>query len=126
MKIYTSYFGFVKKLPETIIPISISRYARFWKGREYKNLAPDPAIMNYSEERYSERFNAYLESLNIERVIEELLILSSGKDCALLCYEKPEDFCHRKLVARWIQNKKGIEVSEFVDQSDSENPGLFS
>lgn len=31
---------------------------------------------------------------------------------ALICYEKPSDFCHRHLVADWL-NKHGIKVEEF-------------
>lgn len=30
---------------------------------------------------------------------------------ALLCYEKPDDFCHRHLVADWLR-KNGYECEE--------------
>ena len=34
-------------------------------------------------------------------------------DIALLCYEKPDDFCHRHLVADWL-NKNGYKCEEYV------------
>ena len=37
------------------------------------------------------------------------------KDVALVCYEKPSDFCHRHLVADWL-NKNGFECKEFVGE----------
>ena len=32
-------------------------------------------------------------------------------DIVLLCYEKPDEFCHRHLVAEWF-NRNGIYVVE--------------
>ena len=43
---------------------------------------------------------------NIER-------LANGKDVALCCYEKPGDFCHRHLVAKWMNEKLGVQIEEF-------------
>lgn len=33
---------------------------------------------------------------------------------ALICYEKPSDFCHRHLVSDWI-NLRGIKCEEWTD-----------
>lgn len=38
--------------------------------------------------------------------------ISEGKDCALVCYEAPDKFCHRHLVAEWL-NSAGYNVNEF-------------
>ena len=40
-------------------------------------------------------------------------MLSGGKDVALCCYEKPGDFCHRHILAKWITENTGIEITEF-------------
>ena len=41
MKVYTSYFAKLKKLPDTIVPISICGKAPDWyTGLQYKKLAP--------------------------------------------------------------------------------------
>ena len=48
-------------------------------------------------------------------VIKELNYLVpnvNGKDIALICYEKPSDFCHRHLVAEWL-NKNGFKCEEW-------------
>ena len=33
-------------------------------------------------------------------------------DIALICYEKPSDFCHRHLVAEWL-NQNGFKCEEW-------------
>ena len=38
---------------------------------------------------------------------------------ALICYEKPTDFCHRHLVADWF-NKNGIRCKEYSDNKEDE------
>jgi len=35
-----------------------------------------------------------------------------GQDSILLCWEKPEEFCHRIVVAEWLR-EAGIEVEEY-------------
>ena len=43
----------------------------------------------------------------------QIEMLSGGKDDALCCYEKPGDFCHRHILAKWITENTGIEITEF-------------
>lgn len=117
--IYTSYFAHIKKLDKQYTNlISIARKSPDWfKGREYKKLAPSWSILNdYKtllvigrEKVYTERFyNEIIAPLDLEvnTIIKEL-----GENPVLLCYEKPDQFCHRFLVARWFQ-WKGFEVKE--------------
>lgn len=35
----------------------------------------------------------------------------------LVCYEKPGDFCHRHLVASWM-NQMGIKVKEWKNENN--------
>ncbi|AVV51445.1 DUF488 family protein, N3 subclade [Leptospira santarosai] len=127
MKVYTSYFANVRKLPEHIVPISIARYARYWKGLKYFPLAPDADTLKMPLEEYTDRFLTKLSKLSVETVILELGILSEGKDFALLCYEKPGDFCHRRLVAEWIEEKTGIKIEEYKaeKQEETKQPNLL-
>ena len=61
-----------------------------------------------------------LKPLTVEGVLEDLANLSGGEldKVILLCYEKPDDFCHRHLVADWINKHKGsnfiVEYSKDV------------
>lgn len=49
-------------------------------------------------------------------MIKELNYLVSDADddaaIALICYEKPSDFCHRHLVAEWL-NQNGYKCEEW-------------
>ena len=52
---------------------------------------------------YVKRFNQeVLSKLNADVVVNELLSLSEEKPFALICYERPGEFCHRHLVAEWF------------------------
>ena len=45
-------------------------------------------------------------------VVSDLKTLAGDKDIALVCYEKPGDFCHRHLVAQWLRDA-GYSVEEW-------------
>ena len=56
-----------------------------------------------------------MDQLNAVDVIKELNYLVpnvNGKNIALICYEKPSDFCHRHLVAEWL-NDNGFKCEEW-------------
>ncbi len=120
--IYTSYFAKLKSLPDNIIPISICGKAPDWyKGLQYKKLAPKYDFFmkwkeNHDNEYYIKCFNEQvLDKLNVEDVVSELVDLHSGIDIALICYEKPTDFCHRHLVAKWL-NDNGFACKEWEQE----------
>ena len=121
--IYTSYFAKLKSLPKNIYPISIcAKVPNWYKGRQYKKLAPKYDFFikwkeNHDNDYYIKCYKEQvLNKLNIEDVIFDLVgILDANKDIdiALLCYEKPDDFCHRHLVADWF-NENGYKYEEYV------------
>ena len=117
--IYTSYFAKLKSLPEDVIPISICGKAPDWyKGLQYKKLAPKYDFFmkwkeNHDNDYYIECFNEQvLDKLDPMRVYQELCSLAKSDDIALICYEKPSDFCHRHLVADWLR-ERGFDVEEY-------------
>ena len=134
--IYTSYFAKLKSLPKNIIPISICGKAPGWyQGLQYKKLAPKYDFFmkwkeNHDNDYYIKCFNEQvLNKLNAEQVVKELdnlllnetLAIDYSGDLkevpriALICYEKPSDFCHRHLVADWL-NKNGVECKELQEE----------
>lgn len=120
MKIYTSYFAKLRKIPENIIPISICGKAPpGYTGIQYKVLAPKYGFfMQWKETHdnnfYIEHFNSeVLNNLNPQEVYDRLSAFSEEKDCVLVCYEKPSDFCHRHLVADWLSKELNISVEEW-------------
>lgn len=120
--IYTSYFAKLKSLPDNIIPISICGKAPDWyKGLQYKKLAPKHNFFmewkkthdnNYYIKCFKEQVTDKLDILEVIRNLIDISDINTDKNICLLCYEKPSDFCHRHLVAQWL-NDNGFECAEW-------------
>lgn len=115
MKIYTSYFGQMKNLSKAGISIiSIARYSpRFYHGDVLLEVAPTGAMLSMNDEEYKKAYREILRKVDVNKLLVKIQVLSKGKDVALLCFEKPDVFCHRHLLAEWIQKSVGIEVTEW-------------
>lgn len=121
--IYTSYFAVISRLPDYIEPVSIARWSPSWyRGKTFQKLAPPRDIFDKYERDKNEAdyIQAYrkrvLSRLYPDNVIRELHTLTDKLNIALICYEKPDDFCHRHLVADWL-NEHGIECLEWKGES---------
>jgi uncharacterized protein YeaO (DUF488 family) len=121
MKIYTSYFAKLARLPAGVVGVSISRYPpHFLKAKAISCLAPAPDILHgyklkiIDQEEYTAVYNDQLSELDPQEVLREIERATEGKDAALLCYEKPTDFCHRHLVAKWLNENCGTDITELV------------
>jgi len=85
----------------------------FYKGREYKALAPKYwFFMKYKEDHdevfYTQAYyDEVLSKLDPKTVYNEL-----GEDAVLLCWEVKGKFCHRRIVAEWFRMTLGIDVTE--------------
>lgn len=86
----------------------------WYNGKEYRKLAPkywwwkkwhNKELTN--KEYIQMYYKTVLNFLNPSEVYNEL-----GKCAVLLCWEIPTEFCHRHIVAEWIQNELGIFVPE--------------
>lgn len=117
MKIYTSYFAKIKDLPENIIPVSISRYPpKNLKIREYSKFFPPWSIIKEykitgNQDKYTKDYNnLVLCKLNRDICIQDLIEIGGRKDICLCCYEKSNDFCHRHIVAKWLN----YDISEYL------------
>lgn len=138
----TGYFARLKDYQKiNLTPISIAAKAPIWyKGSEYKKLAPKWSF--YSEwkngshkgdnDYYIKHFKEeILDNLDPEQVLKELEGFSgvSEDNIILLCYEKSGTFCHRHLVADWLnQNIKRdgyfFDVHELDLDSEAQLPNL--
>ena len=132
MKIYTSYFANLKNLEkENIFPIGICCYPPKWfNGPNLRAIAPTPDILEEcksSHAEYEKRYKAEVLSIfkDINILINRISYISGGKDVALCCYEKPSDFCHRHIVAKWLEEQAGIEVKEFEKTEEIKMEPLF-
>ena len=120
MKIQTA--NFATAIAPDIIPVSIARYEpRYRKTtqgylRKYKSLAPPALLLSkykrraISEKVYAERFQIeVLRWLSVQNVLSDLA--EFGDDLVLLCYCAKSAFCHRHLVADWINQSGLLDVA---------------
>jgi hypothetical protein len=104
----TSYFS--SKLWHGKNAVAISQGVPQWyKGRVYKALAPSWELVKIKDvAEYTRRYKKeVLSKLDPKQVYKHL-----GEDAILLCWEKPGEFCHRRLVAEWLEEALGIKVPE--------------
>lgn len=106
--ITTSYFAKSSKLPNAV---AISRWPPKWyQGRRYEPLAPPVWLMkaDISDEEavvaYRERVLAHLDPYEVVQDV--------GPNAVLLCFERPGEYCHRRVVAKWLHEQLGIVVRE--------------
>ena len=104
--IQTSYYQKSGSLPNAV---GISQGVPKWYiGALYKKLAPPWEIVKIENEATFRRLyhEMVLSKLNPVHVADDL----EGK--VLLCWELPGQFCHRRLVAEWLEKNLLIEVPE--------------
>jgi len=112
----TSYFAKLKSITN---PLSISGKAPDWySGPQYRILAPKYGFFSaykageIDSVGYTEcYYDQVLRHLDASQVYQ-YLVQTYGENVTLLCYEKPGDFCHRRLVADWFETYLGIPVLE--------------
>ena len=82
---------------------------------------PEEENIRYYIEEY---FKQVLSKVDIEELLKD------EKDPILLCYEKGQDFCHRHVLAEYIEIMYGIEVRDIkVDEKlnieENRRPGYI-
>lgn len=115
--IRTSYFAKYKEIEkvEGDVGVAVCLGASWWKGARYPLLAPTPEILNKWNnslkedkdimEYQTEYITKVLNKLDVNTVANDL----EGK--VLLCFETPDKFCHRHLIADWFR-KNGYDCQE--------------
>jgi len=97
--------------------VSIALFAPWaYQGRRYPALAPRREMLKMDEAAYRVAYQKILDNLDPQKVSEDL-----GEDAILLCYEPPGKFCHRRLVAEWLEAHLGVTVPELREPSLFDN-----
>ena len=118
--IYTGRFSEVENYKRLgLTPVSIAGYApKDYTGVQFKMLAPKYSWWkewhgnHLSNDWYKTQYQeTVLKKLNPEAIAKRLQ--SFGKNVILLCYEHPEEFCHRQLVAHWFRSA-GTPAREYL------------
>ncbi len=109
--IATSYFAskLIKGCKVRLVSIALS--TRYVKCERYKKLAPTREMIELAHagntDEYVRRYRAeILSKLDPLEVYDEL------DGAILLCWEKAGSFCHRRLVAEWLEEATGKKVPE--------------
>jgi hypothetical protein len=127
MTIYTSYFANIANIKN---PISIAGKSPVWFDKRfiYKPLAPkyewwikwkqleDPFLKKGLDFYRTNYYNLLLK-LDIDKVLADLQNFYLLSDTiTLLCYERPSEFCHRHIVADWVNDNSNIHCKEYSTQ----------
>ena len=95
--------------------------------RIYRPLNPTAAMLKLPRVEYEPRYQAILSRLDPRQVIQDLHCLADPHEPVLLCWERPPFsqtvWCHRRMVADWLQNTLGLVVPEH--QTDKAPGDLF-
>lgn len=122
--IYTGYYAKLKKYEnEGLYPIAISgKVPDFYTKAYWSDFAPrydmflewkSGKIDNF---QYTVQYKEWLNSLDkqeIRDIIKELE--DENKTIIFLCYEKSGEFCHRHVLADWLEENLGMRVEEYKD-----------
>ena len=102
---YTPYHEKLKKLKNLKNDV-----LKFKEYMEYRKIMEDDYIKSYYEIR--------LKNLDVEELLNTFYN-KFGSNIILLCHEPVDEFCHRRLIADYIELKTGIYIPEIKQNDDS-------
>lgn len=121
-KLYTSYYARSGKNDRAI---SISAKAPFfYKGNKYLDLAPSWELLRAYKSGEIDNYQytqIYGENLKARGITPQVVVTAIPENSIMLCYEGPGKFCHRHIVAVWLNNSGLAEVCE-VNKDGSAAP----
>lgn len=108
---FTGYFAKCSFYRENgLKPVSIARVTPqgLYNVPCLVELAPSYSLIQaiktgaITEEEYTEAYKRMLSKLDKQEILSKLSEFGDSNKLVLCCYEKPEDFCHRHIVADWL------------------------
>jgi hypothetical protein len=84
--------------------------------RRLRSLEPGPWFNSVTPARYLELYREILDRLDPAEIYDRLIAF--GDVPVMLCWEAASDchsgktWCHRHLIAQWLEDRLGIEVTE--------------
>lgn len=126
MKMYTASLQYLPKLRKAypdhlFVSIARGKACNEQCDISYPKLAPSWELLSAykngaSWEHYEFNYNNYLAELSPHTIFAELkanAITQNKKAIVLVCYERYDTHCHRRLIAEWY-NKLGCNVKELL------------
>ena len=117
---YTGYYAKIKEYESNgVVVVAISgKIPDGFNGIKYQKIAPKYIWWQkwhdekMSDEWYIDKYyETVLNQLNPNEVLNDLQKM--GENIVLLCYETPEKFCHRQLVADWLNKNTNANIIEY-------------
>ena len=115
----TSSFSLFKASPGAIrIARGAPRWLRGGRAMPYvEELSPEWPWMKMPKADYDRLFHARLDGLDPQEIWDRCHSLVHPYEPVLLCYEKAplheNNWCHRRMVAEWIETHLEVVVPEF-------------
>lgn len=102
--------------------IGISRSHPIWfRGKIMIELAPPWDVVDGAKRGINSReeiTKQYIDYLEINEVDPYELIDRLPHNSMLLCYESPNELCHRRILADWIEDKTGFHIPEWKNEKE--------
>jgi len=110
----TSYFG-NRTAAADPHSVSIARWPPRWWGsrRRYIALAPSADLLKRSKSGLT--WPEYVEEYErdvLAKLDPAKTFLELGASSILLCWERPGEDCHRRLVAEWLEKSLNVKIPE--------------
>ena len=123
--IYTGYYSKIKEYADlglTLLSISRTKPEFAKSCIDIPQLFPSDKILwdhkkgKIDDMEYTSKYLDQLNELGVDRIIKMIQIF--GDDVVLLCWESPEKFCHRHILADYINKNSGVVVEEFGKENE--------
>jgi len=97
--------------------------------RIYRQLAPTRELWaqpghDYTRKQFEDHV---LRDLDPQHTWDVLHKMAAGHEPVLLCFERPplttSNWCHRRIVAEWFEEKLGVQVPEYGTEQTALNFG---
>lgn len=120
--LFTSNYARCGSHPQAV---SVSASAPdYFTGEHLKALAPPwDLLMAYKDGKIDEEEYAlhYIDTLEAVRNLDPKEVFAAiPNGTILLCYEKPGDFCHRRILAKWLGDANNTTIREWVSETEAE------
>lgn len=82
----------------------------------YRPLVPAGWMLQLDRDDYERAYSRQLAALDARQVVADLRALAAGAEPVLCCWEdlrKPEEWCHRQMIAAWLERELGLQVPEY-------------
>ncbi len=123
------------ELDTTIIGISrgTPRRSPGFRYKLLRSLAPDNQVWAQEDrEAFEAAYLDQLDALAAETILADLKRIAGDHPAVLLCWEmlaEPDEWCHRRMLAGWLEKQTGIVVPELeagtLTRKPDAQPALF-